>query len=71
MVEYGSVKCLVADDDHDGAETLGEFLKILGRKSGSCIAAKRPSTLPLISSPDWLYSTSTCPLSMALKRAED
>ena len=30
MVDRGSVKCLVVDDDHDGAEIVGEFLKIFG-----------------------------------------
>ena len=30
MVDRRPVKCLVVDDDHDGAEVVGEFLKILG-----------------------------------------
>jgi len=30
MVERRSVKCLVVDDDHDGADIVGEFLKLLG-----------------------------------------
>ena len=30
MVERRSVKCLVVDDDHDGAEVVGQFLQSLG-----------------------------------------
>lgn len=30
MFDSRSVKCLVVDDDHDGAEAVGEFLKVLG-----------------------------------------
>ena len=30
MVDRRPVRCLVVDDDHDGAEVVGEFLKILG-----------------------------------------
>ena len=29
-MDSGPVRCLVVDDDHDGADTVGEFLKILG-----------------------------------------
>jgi CheY-like chemotaxis protein len=30
MVNRRSVKCLVVDDDHDGAEVVGQFLQTLG-----------------------------------------
>jgi CheY-like chemotaxis protein len=30
MVDRRPVKCMVVDDDHDGAEVVGEFLKALG-----------------------------------------
>lgn len=30
MFDSCSVKCLVVDDDHDGAEAVGEFLKLFG-----------------------------------------
>ena len=30
MAERPSIRCMVVDDDRDGAEVLGEFLKVLG-----------------------------------------
>lgn len=30
MVDHGLLKCMVVDDDHDGAELVGQFLKLLG-----------------------------------------
>jgi CheY-like chemotaxis protein len=70
MVGRRSVKCLVVDDDHDGAEVVGEFLKILGAEV-RVVYSQEAIDLAGHFQPRMVVLDINCPPSMGSKLAED